>query len=351
MNSQKFLRLVYAVLLAASKTNSMIYSSGVNNVGAESIIIQSQCNCRQVVLDIDITALSADVSSSGQVFNCHCASCRKYHTSAYTSYLRVSSHQLSIRRGKDLIGKYMKDTPRSDESEHSYLERWYCTNCSSKLVSVDMSNDEQSYFVNLGPLNEDTVPTSYSSRWKEQLKQKESNLHVEDTSSWTRALPNYVPSATATSPIWTGSCSCGSCAYEIAITRAAQLQHCYCHLCRELSGGPFATWIPIYKRDFTWTQPNHETERTNHNVLGFVRTTQDGRRHVCRRCRSVLTIVYDSQPDLIWPCAGGLNDESLPSDRGEMERFLKRVCHICCRHQPTWMELPDDGMERLPDAC
>ena len=40
------------------------------------------------------------------------------------------------------------------------------------------------------------------------------------------------------------------------------------------------------------------------DTLELVRTTSHGQRHECSRCGGVLTIVYDSQPNTIWPVAG-----------------------------------------------
>ena len=110
------------------------------------------------------------------------------------------------------------------------------------------------------------------------------------------------------------------------------------------------TWIPVHKCDFAWKK-QQSSSVTDDAVVRLVRTTQFGSRHICSRCRGVLTIVYDSQLDLVWPCAGGTDNVSLPESSDKMGTFLKRVCHICCRHVPSWLHLPDDGMERIADAC
>ena len=68
---------------------------------------------------------------------------------------------------------------------------------------------------------------------------------------------------------------------------------------------------------------------------------------MCKRCGTTLTIVYDSQPDCIWPVAGVLDDESLPAD---IPAALCRTIHICCVYMQPWFELPDDGMPRLKYA-
>ena len=355
----------FILLVPWSIAVSMSVSSSISNMGGSNIVVQSQCNCRQIILDIttlpkDSSMYAADQLSPSEVFNCHCPSCRKYHSSAYTSYLRVSKDQVSTRKGHDMIGKFMSACQSMQTSSdcgprEGVVERWYCKKCSSKLlVSVSAAENHQNCLVNLGPLNEDTIPALISDRWKQQLKRIENNLCINNSSCWANALPYYMPPSTKST--WTGSCSCGSCQYEIDITRAAQFQHCYCHICRELSGGPFATWIPIYKRDFTWKKPQQQQQQLqkpspNNDALSVVRTTKGGSRHICKHCRGVLTIVYDGQPDLIWPCAGSLDDASLPTNSIEIGRYLKRECHICCRHQPSWMDLPDDGMKRIADAC
>ena len=206
----------------------------------------------------------------------------------------------------------------------------------------------------MGPINDESIPQLHAKRWAQQLKQIENNIQSQSTTDnntcrWINALPDRTRiksskyDAPPTRTKWSGGCSCGVNRYEIDVSRLTQLQHCYCYICRELSGGPFMTWLPIDKDNFVWKQSSSET-------LSLVRTTPFGRRHICKICRGVLTIVYDSQPDLIWPCAGGLDDACLP-DNKEMGGFLNRVCHICCRDKPPWLQLPNDGMERLDDAC
>ena len=114
------------------------------------------------------------------------------------------------------------------------------------------------------------------------------------------------------------------------------MQHCYCSICRHLSGAAFQTWMPCARLD--WGDSDVE----------LVRTTSHGSRHRCRGCGSVMTIVYDAQPDTVWPAAGAIDDDALPS-RDDC-RALYRQIHICCATVPPWYELPADGRPRLPFA-
>jgi len=313
------------------------------SVDGNDIILQYTCNCGKVIIDI---SLPASTNLQKNVWNCHCETCRRYHTAAYASYINVSEDQINIHQGQKDIGKFVSSCQSIEGAADDNIERWYCTKCSSKLLSKDKYNN--CYWVNLGSIKEDTIPKSNANRWKEQLQQIENNIRTDSSCKWLNALPdNTVTTSKRDKPPeetrWTGGCICGKCQYEISITRLTQLQHCYCNLCRQL-GGSFMTWFPIDKNNFAWKQQSTE-------AVNLVRTTPFGSRHICKHCRGVMTIVYDSQPDLIWPCAGSLDDVSLPKSTEETGSYLNRVCHICCRDKPSWLQLPDDGMERLDNAC
>jgi hypothetical protein len=362
-------------------------------------VIQSQCQCGQVTINISLSPNNNNDNS--KVWNCHCPSCRRYHTSAYVSYLQIPRDQLSIRtlanndddddddddddksvKETMMIGRYtsspcqtlLEKANNNNSNSNKVMERWFCTNCSSKLLSVIVSSNSSSAanannndnhnkeecLVNLGTLNQNTIPKSFSNRWKEQLKKIESNLVTQhegrhpSSCHWAGVLPsnNYENVSyserrgirLSTASIWLGGCDCGACRYKITLTRLTQLQHCYCNLCRKLSGGPFSSWLPIDRSAFEWE------DSSSVDALNLVRTTSFGQRHICKICRSVLTIVYDDQPNLIWPCAGSLDDATLPKNKNEMRSFLSRVCHICCLELPPWLDLVEDGMEKLDDA-
>jgi hypothetical protein len=169
-----------------------------------------------------------------------------------------------------------------------------------------------------------------------------------------------------------GGCTCGKCQYQIQFQTPSELQHCYCHLCRQLSGSAFMTWIPIPLIDFEWThlppplkalldENDAYWENNDDEVVGILdkksaehilqRFTDHGRRHVCPTCRSVMTISYDDDYDnAIWIAAATMDNIYLPSVYDAMSHYLERVVHICCVAQQAWYELPDDGMMRIDNA-
>ena len=352
--------------------------------------IRSICNCGSVVVDVSFDQNDNTVGA----INCHCEGCRRYHTGPFTSFLKTDESRILIHQGNDKIGKFS-----SNCNELGPVERWFCMDCSSKILSVPrplssnadnavedrnnsnsnrkqhnntkLENEETDIlkakirpiskcFVNLGPVVEDGISPTITGYWKEQLEQVENNLHFDKASGvWVRALPEYDADgnndskALNSSLTWSGGCSCGACRYELTLNRPTQIQHCYCHLCRTISGSPYMSWIPVGKKNFCWKKIGVKEEGgvKRSPSLEIVRTTPFGCRHICKNCKSIMTIVYDEQPDLIWPCAGSLDDSSLPNDTTEMGKCLSRVCHICCRYHPTWLKFRDDGLERIEEAC
>lgn len=64
-----------------------------------------------------------------------------------------------------------------------------------------------------------------------------------------------------------------------------------------------------------------------------------------------MTIVYDEDPGVTWPAAGGLDDATIPTTREDMSAHMERVCHICCIWKPSWYDIPNDGLDRIDYAC
>ena len=461
-----------------------------SSTGHDPTRIRSRCHCGSLELLIDVWGSQSSRNPSAKkeetnnddndthrdrAINCHCQSCRRYHTGAFATFLETDSSNICVQKGRDKIGKYVS----SDCKELGPVERWFCTDCSSKLLTVpalqpqqqqqdsvstsssssslegktdastsdatgdatsgsDSGDDQENgtitidqttriqdllpaaatkttttkcvCLLNLGPVVEDGISPGVTNSWKEQLERPENNVHSDNNTSalWARALPDYdyedgndydyedddedddsdedddddndehdsedddddddyCDDEALPSPLkWSGGCACGACRYEFDLTHPTELQHCYCHLCRELSGSPFMTWIPVEKQDFRWmvrgrtggggeketpTALSPSLSSSSSSPLQFVRTTPFGSRHICRNCQSVMTIVYDEQPDHVWPCAGSLDDSALPRDAAKMGKCLSRVCHICCGYHPTWLRTRDDGMERMEEAC
>jgi hypothetical protein len=295
------------------------------------------------------------------------------------------------------------------------------------------NDDNNIILVNMGPLRDYTIPDELSKQWKQQsptiqhLAASQDSMEerieksrfgriqwkVSETAAWTWALPSYHEeeeedndenetstdenernnAGTKQSTVFDrdapmirqssdqhillkGGCTCGSCQFEIQFQSPSELQHCYCRLCRRLSGSAFMTWIPIQLQDFRWitmvppsanpndkkktnsynkwTQQQQQQNDENNNYDGthiLQRYTNHGQRHVCPDCRGALTIVYDDDADVVvWIAAGTLDSIHLPSTYKALDYYLDRVVHICCQSKQSWYTLPNDGMVRLSGA-
>ena len=290
--------------------------------------IISTCSCGSIKA---IIRPSTDVASEPVAVDCHCPNCRKYHVTAFATYLLIPKSQVTIE------GETVK-TFRDSCEEIGAVDRIFCSQCFTKIASRPVGEESTlsgELLVNMGPLNDTSIPDDYAALWRTRRSQ----WQLSSKASWTDARPQASRYNVASAGKVTGGCACGTCKYEIDYEPPTELQHCYCRLCRRLCGGPFMTWVPVYNDNIEWT-----------DEPSLVRTTDHGQRHICPNCGGTLTIVYDDQPDMTWPAAGSFDDACIPSETGQMNSHLYRVCHICCRYRQKWYELPRDGLERISEA-
>jgi len=372
----------------------------------DEITVVSECACGKVKLNIRLpsqpaygaTTTTTTTTTTSTAVDCHCPACRKYHVAAFASYLHVPSAKVEFTTDASSSLQSYQETCH----ELGPVERLFCKHCFSKVATtkdvgiVSSSSETEDttkkaataatttsssssssssaiaasdnntigtsspmVLVNMGGLVDTTIPKAYSAMWKKSRiawQQSESQavwlqarppLRQQQKQKQTQQQPDHpMP------PLTTGSCACGKCRYMIRHV-PNEMQHCYCRLCRQYSGSIFQTWIPVHKKNFVWTSSSSSSTTTTGGGGGplLQRTTNHGSRHICTTCASVMTIVYDADPDIIWPAAGGLDDASLPASSEDMSSYMDRVCHICCTWKPKWYDIPKDGLERVNYAC
>jgi hypothetical protein len=361
-------------------------STPINN-DPNSVIISSRCSCGSVLIEFPYPK-SEDTADDPPIMDCHCASCRRFHMAAFVRYLQVPANGVAVS-GDSVV--------RFDDrcSESGVVQRIYCRRCSSKLMTKKVTGEgkmgmdtgrsmpplsaasQSTVLINMGPINSDALPSDIVERWK-QAKVRQWSPNME--ASWARArlpqtfydhdyeelVPEKPPSTTVT-----GGCTCGACQYEFQFTAPSEMQHCYCNLCRQLSGGLFMTWVPVAVKDqrFRWIRnayvapqqpqssvPDRNRRSTDGENVPLVRYTDIGQRHMCLQCGSNLSILYDvfafddvdDDDAVIWLSAAGFDSIRFPF---RVEPYLSRLLHICCRFKPEWYELPpEDGIPRVADA-
>ena len=367
------------------------------------------CQCGKVRVMVDHADIRVDPppppmkEKTGSTYHaavdCHCPSCRKYHVADRASYLlvpadKVEFQEFNVPGISAAVSSPPSPSPQNigsvtspslytfrDSCQHlGPVVRYQCAHCRTKLATQPRQDDQEqdrpygsdTYFLNLAAARDDSLPKKWTKQWRAfRFPWQYANQCV-----WTRARPDaeYEDSSSSSSDDEeeeedkekqvlqgephrvSGSCACGTYRYQINYpsvkSATTELQHCYCQLCRRLSGGPFQTWMPASREYFTWLpRKGSDAETAPPHEPPLHRYTDHGRRHVCDNCGGVLTIVYDSDgEDVVWPAAGGVDDSCLPQTKEEMSKYLYGVCHICCRYRQSWYALPNDGNSRVSEA-
>jgi hypothetical protein len=355
-----------STMATPSTTLSPIASSSSSS--STTTTLKSKCHCGKTQLSIRLPDDMAD-SFSGHattthahfMIDCHCRSCRRYHAAALVSYLMVPASHVTVTDTQQSLNDAPSiATYRDICMEVGIVERLYCQHCCTKMATRPKAGARylDQILVNWGSIQDSSIPKNMGSLFRQQHQQQSTTSpsrvqrtqwQLDDRAVWEQATPaETTPSENDSVPhLFSGGCACGAARYRFTVPHddsttlpQTELQHCYCRLCRRLSGSPFQTWMPVTTADWTWLGP----------PAPLVRTTPHGQRHMCRQCGSVVTIVYDEQPDCTWPAVGSVDATSWPASTDAMNRHLYRVCHICCRYKPVWYPLPEDGMERIPEA-
>ena len=359
----------------------------------KNVVLVSKCACGLLELHASVeidavettTTTLSSANTTDAIVDCHCSNCRHFHISAFVTYWRVPCREVKWvnkgNNGKDTRQYYRDSCQQIGPGNEGLVDRIYCNHCYTKMASQvvlnapekdtaadfngsDSDNHEIPGFllVNMGPVQDHTVP----SRLAVNLHRIRNRQHLQSKTSkpkWPYAVtgghqPRTSGASNAKPLTLKGGCRCGSCRFQIQFqTPTTEFQHCYCQLCRQMSGSAFQTWVPIYESNFQWMLEPGSREvaigapltstTAGSSSLKLVRTTNHGRRHMCSKCGSVMTIKYDDQPDYVWPAAGSFDDDDLDDSRLQ----LYRVCHICCKWKQKWYQLPDDGLERIDYAC
>lgn len=302
--------------------------------------LKARCQCG--ACSFSMTACG-DEGSAPRTVRCHCSACRRYHTSAFGAFVPIGRENLHGLDSKAV--RY-----RDECKECGVVDRLFCGVCFSVLATVpQQGNYAGSTLVALGVIIDESIPRPLSRHWQHEFLE----WSPECRAQWWTAIPaspgetdsDSSSSSRSRSPHRStparqlrGGCACGGCEFKADAGDGLQTQHCYCKLCRRLSGSVGQTWVPVRKESWHWTKKE---------TLRLIRTTGHGQRHFCTRCGCDLAIVYDDQPDTTWPIAGSLFEDSLPEDMGGE---LRRAVHICCSMMQPWYRLPDDGLPRLKFA-
>jgi len=326
-------RYVQRQLQAESREYATSFRSPLNQADAPppEVRLTSRCHCGRSVFCWDVEVKSLKLS------RCYCPSCCRFLASSFAAYL---SSDVALPLPNKTGGSIQ--TARGVCKVLGTVDRFLCSACFSKIAVAPVHGDQAGkLFICLGSVEDDSIPNGLAMRWQTGYDEWE---RVSEP-SWWRATPGPCVLPHRSLQL-RGACSCGKCEFSARLL-PGEAQHCYCKLCRRMSGSVAQTWLPAPKESFSWTRSEG---------LRLFRTTSHGQRHVCTSCGTIMTIVYDSQPDCIWPAGGTLDMDSLTqglangSEPKPPPILWYRVIHICCSYMQSWYQLPDDELPRLKYA-
>jgi hypothetical protein len=125
----------------------------------------------------------------------------------------------------------------------------------------------------------------------------------------------------------TGSCLCGSVAYEVDAP-AGPIVHCHCETCRKTHGSAFSSISPVARDRFRWTK--------GENLLSAFESSPGKFRRFCSRCGSHIVAEREGQRTILLRL--GCLDTSI-TDRPK--------CHIWRSDGASWYD-PKDELPEMP---
>eukprot|EP00392_Amoebophrya_sp_AT5.2_P016497 g16763.t1 len=314
-----------------------------------------QCSCKCGACVFHVNDVNGGKKAPLQLVNCHCEACRRHAGAAWVTYVTKNGRPFSYKQdlavskenfrefeiGCKTLEKFAggnsgaagggASTPASSSPGAAVgARKVMCKKCKSILL-VRFGEDD--CVVAAGSIDDGDYGDDDAGRlpveelWpvKEHpavLKSPQSrDFCLDERAGW------YVPKAGLSEKKYrqrekqrkagtlgagslktsraevTGGCYCGAVKFEVKLF-PPELQHCYCSMCRKLSGAPFQTWAWVYNKHLKW--------RDEQKQLLFEKTSGEGGRHFCKLCGTGMTIVYDDEKKTTtWLAAGCYDDMSL----------------------------------------
>ena len=218
--------------------------------------LRVRCHCGACTLALTVNTQVA------RAVRCHCVKCRRYHTSAFGAFLKLPGEASRLAT----IGTAARGYDDSCEAAGK-VERVFCGSCYSVLASIPEAGAaaDQHVLLALGCVEDDSVPPALAQHWAGCFEE----WALPQRALWWEALPRrWSRAGGQPSRTIRGGCACGSCTFEArsgdeasappAVSRMPvvdflvtathpvaqfQTQHCYCNLCRRLSGSVAQTWV------------------------------------------------------------------------------------------------------------
>ena len=178
-------------------------------------------------------SFSASVAATAVPLRCSCLQCRKFSASSFATMVTLPNAPEPLLQPADRGGPVQFESQCS--GLNTTLSRRFCKQCRSVLGGQTAAGE---FLLALGCIEDESMPPALALAWRSNFRA----LATEQLPAWWTARP-IGRRPTAPPRVLRGRCACGSCAFEAASGDEFQTQHCYCGLCRRLSGSVGETWV------------------------------------------------------------------------------------------------------------
>ena len=87
-------------------------------------MLNGSCLCGSVKYEADCNA--------GPIIHCHCQTCRKAHSAAFSSVMPIAQKSFKWTSGVDVLNSFESSPGKN---------RYFCTNCGSQLIAERLEAD------------------------------------------------------------------------------------------------------------------------------------------------------------------------------------------------------------------
>ena len=134
------------------------------------------------------------------------------------------------------------------------------------------------------------------------------------------------------SSVITGGCQCGKIRYRARAGDSKTVTHCYCRMCRKLTGGTFVSYAECPGDNFAYTKGKPR----------YFKSSDFGEREFCGSCGCHITFRYHGEREeitsSIWITVGSMDH---PED-------IKPTDNIFTSEKLPWLHL-DEELEHWPE--
>lgn len=274
---------------------------------------QGSCLCGEITWEIDDEVAMRS--------NCHCSMCRKFHGTAYGSYVGVPASAFRWHSGEEKIKTY-----ESSPGGH----RPFCSQCGSVVPSP--TRDGDMVFMPIGNLDGNITRPLDSHIF---ASSKASWFDITDDAPQHDGYPpefgldgiNSEERSPETDGAIGGSCLCGKVTYEFDET-LNMMGYCHCSRCRRARSSPHSAQVFVAVDKFRWCSGEDE-------VIDFhLPDSEFFVQSFCQTCGSVMPTVHTDRGVTQVPAG------SLDQDPG-----IKPTAHIYVGSKADWFEITDDLMQ------